>query len=299
MRYNRTGGALIDFHLHELGINPLNFDVPYHSPNGKQLRYQGHFICLGRWGDPSTAEEQAGLVKHGDILLQQWKCEIDGCTLSMHAASPTEGLNIERKIELDVQSACYSVTEKVTNINTLGRLYNVMQHPTIAQPFLYFDTIVDCNAGTASEYIFENCVFPFVINNDEEFGWITAYSPLHQLLMGYAWKRSDYPWINHWIHQENGQPTYRGLEFGTTGIHLPFKEMIDKQLLHVLGESTCRYIDPGETHERSFIGFQLKVPSLRGVERIYLNKDSIEVIEKDSLTNHILSHQLKINELLK
>lgn len=300
MRYNLLGGALIDFHLHEHGVNPLSFDLAHTSDNGKKIRYQGHFICLGRWGDPSEQETKRGIIKHGDIIMQQWDDEAEGQELFMQAASGSEGLHIHRKIKLDANSSCYTVTEKITNIHALGRLYNVVQHPTLEYPFYSDDTIVNCNADIASGKVFEDCVFPFIVNREDAFGWITAYSPMHQLMIGYIWKRSDYPWINHWIHKENNQPKYRGLEFGTTGIHLPFKDIISEHQLQVMGEQTCAYIDAGETQERSFAGFLLQLPHpFAGVEQINLEDDSIKVMEKYNSKPHIISHHLNIHELLK
>jgi hypothetical protein len=34
-----------------------------------------------------------------------------------------------------------------------------------------------------------NSVFSFIVNSDDEYGWITAYSATHQLVLGYVWQR--------------------------------------------------------------------------------------------------------------
>src|SRR4030095_467352 len=62
-----------------------------------------------------------------------------------------------------------------------------------------------------------NSVFSFVVDPESETGWLTAYSSEFDLLFGYIWKRSDYPWIHLWQHWKGNQIQYRGLEFGTAG----------------------------------------------------------------------------------
>lgn len=299
MQFNTVSGALIDFHFLEDCINPLNFRMPYTSLTGRSEKFEGHFICLGRWGDPSPAEGARGIEKHGDIRLQHWKTEQTGKALSMRATSVTEGLSIERNIYLDEQQACFVAQESITNISSLGRLYNVVQHPTIAQPFLNDQTTIDSNGFIESPHVYANCVFPFIVNPDDVYGWITAYSPAHQLMLGYVWKRIDYPWINHWVHNVDGSAVYRGLEFGTTGLHQPFNEIIANNLMHISGESTCSYIDAGEIHERSYIGFLMKMThSFKGVMSVTLKDRKIVIEEKETARAFIISHNIDANGLL-
>ena len=57
---NLDGGAIIDFQLKTTGINPLSFLYPNDlmpSNNKNGAAYQGHFLCLGRWGEPSSGEK--------------------------------------------------------------------------------------------------------------------------------------------------------------------------------------------------------------------------------------------------
>ncbi|MCP6756707.1 hypothetical protein NL533_34290, partial [Klebsiella pneumoniae] len=63
-----------------------------------------------------------------------------------------EGLYVTKAISLDKQSALFHVKETISNRNVLGRLYNLVQHPTIAAPFLTEETIINCNAAKGFEY---------------------------------------------------------------------------------------------------------------------------------------------------
>src|SRR4029078_5209460 len=113
---------------------------------------------------------------------------------------------------MDEQSPVYSVRELVTNINPLARLFNIVQHPTLAAPFLNEATVVDCNGTKGFDQAFYknistnqiewpaargplnnsldlrnpvtacNAVFSYVVNPTDDYGWITAFSPAHQLL---------------------------------------------------------------------------------------------------------------------
>jgi len=55
------------------------------------------------------------------------------------------GLEVRREVSLAPSDAVAVVVETVTNTKALGRMYNVVQHPSIAPPFLSETTIVDCN----------------------------------------------------------------------------------------------------------------------------------------------------------
>jgi hypothetical protein len=57
-----------------------------------------------------------------------------------------------------------------------------------------------------------------------------------------------------WQHYENDKIQYRGIEFGTAGIHQPFKEILDTATT-LLGEKTYAYLDAGEIVSKSYLSF--------------------------------------------
>lgn len=311
------GGAIIEFHLKENLVNPLSFrfskeQMPANNKAGAV--YQGHFICAGRWGEPSPGEINAGIPNHGEPANIYWNVqESTDSNVIMETTASLEGLHIKRSINMNDETAFFHVAETITNINPLGRLYNVVQHPTIAAPFLNETTIINCNASTGFDYNHANkpeenkqgwqhtvdvnnipfnlqnpqqeynSVFSFVVNSNDEYGWITAHSPTHQLALGYVWQRKDYPWTNLWQYFENGVIKYRGLEFGTTGLHLPFKNIIENNTLKVFNESTVTYIDAGERVTKEYACFLIPVGhNFKGIERIEINNDTIIAVENDS-----------------
>jgi hypothetical protein len=172
----------------------------------------------------------------------------------------------------------------------------MVQHPTIAPPFLDHRTLVDSNAkrGFMQSSPLPNPENPEVewphashkgapvdlrrlgsdpLPNvvsyiiDDEYGWTTASSVSRGLLIGYLWRAAEYPWFNAWRHTENGRPAARGLEFGTTGLHQPFPVLVRKG--HIFGRAIYGYLDAGETQKRSYAGFLFKIPAdYKGVAKI-------------------------------
>ncbi len=328
------GGAITDFHLKNSDTNPLSFvfskeQMPANNKEGAP--YQGHFLCLGRWGSPSAGEIKAGLSNHGQIANVLWNAEknISQINLEMNATAPLEGLSIQRKIVLDEEQPVYAVKEVVNNMNSLGRLYNIVQHPALAAPFLDETTIIDCNASAGFDQAFYkdisnntiqwpvakdnnqneidlrkssqpyNAVFSFIIKKDAEYGWITAFSPKHNLLFGYTWKRSDYPWIHLWQHYTNGIIQYRGLEFGTAGIHQPFNEILNTSTI-LFGEKTFAFIDAGEYISKKYFSFIYNTdPGFEGVKDIRILNDQIQIKAKKGADIIFKSLSKLINELSK
>lgn len=291
-----NGGAITNFHLCSDNLNPLTFrfskeQMPERNRNG--AAYQGHFLCLGRWGEPSAGEKAAGLPDHGQFANQEWQSD-DSSSLYVHmfANSKLEGLSVDRRIELHPEQAIYQCTETVHNPAALGKIYNMVQHPTIAAPFLNQDTRVYCNAAKGFHFLHhrdielfrsdwpmakisdqtetdmrnslpsETSVHSFIVNPTDEWGWVLSWSPANDLLLGYIWKRSDYPWINLWRDYDGGMIRYRGLEFGTSGVHQPFSEIMNAGCFEVFGQKTFNYIDAGEYRTRKFWSFLVK-PSFR------------------------------------
>ena len=284
------GGSIVDFHLAG-GINPLRWLEP--EDEDKPFRPMGHFLCLDRWGPPSDAELRNGMPFHGEAARVEWKQlgppeHVAGqIVTTMEATLPLAGLDVRRTVRLSESAAVFTVSETVTNRNKLGRVYNMVQHATIAPPFLDETTVVDSNAakGFMQSSPLPNpeqpeIRWPEAINDgkpvdlrrltkdpdpnltsfviDGDLGWVTATNASRELLIGYIFRTADYPWLNIWRHAQNGKPLARGLEFGTTGLHQPFGVLLTKP--RILGRPTFAYLDAGESATRVYTAFLMKVP---------------------------------------
>jgi hypothetical protein len=233
------------------------------------------------------------------------------------ATLPMAGFEVTRRMRLSDGAALLRVSESVANINRLGRVYNMVQHPSIAPPFLDETTLVDANArqGFMQSSPLPNperpaIVWPHALKDgqpvdlrnltnddvpdvasftiDDEYGWVTASNASKGLLIGYIWKTSDYPWLNIWRNVINGKPAARGLEFGTTGLHQPVGFLVAKG--KIFDRSIYAYIDAGQTIARSYAAFLFKIPSdYRGVARITYDSGRLTLRERASVPTRDLT----------
>ena len=231
------GGSISDFHLADHPLNPLTWEL---KSDTASPRLRGHFLCLDRWGQPSAAEERNGMPFHGEAARVPWRVarqpsmQGDKQIAELSASLPIAGMDVTRQIRLSRDAPFFVVTERVTNRNKLGRLYNMVQHPSIGPPFLDEKTVVDANARTGFMQSSPlpnpeepKVEWPHALNHgkpanlrylssdpepnvvsftiEEEHGWVTASSVSGGLLIGYLWRTSDYPWFNAWRDTDNGR----------------------------------------------------------------------------------------------
>lgn len=317
-----AGGGIVEFRLLDNPLNPLSWEV---TPDLESIptdrpRLRGHFLCLDRWGAPSKAEEANGVPFHGEAPRTMWKVvqppQADGtrvhaalsCTLSL------AGLDVQRNLELSATAPTLKVTERVTNRNHLGRILNIVQHPSIAPPFLDDTTLVDSNAehgflqdgpvpasresagrwpwieirqqradlrqftGSSED---GHDVSSFVFGDATPWGWVTASSPRGGLLLGYFWSTKEYPWLNIWRYRHDGHVAARGLEFGTTGYHQPYPTLVRQG--QILGRPLYEFLDAGESRSKTYIAFLASIPhDFAGVESIEYRDEKLQVRERRS-----------------
>jgi hypothetical protein len=211
---------------------------------------------------------------------------------------------------MNKNSAVFRVTETISNQNTLAKIFNIVQHSTIGAPFLDETTIVNTKVmkgfsqdGTVPpaesdtlDWPFamlgadtvdlrylngtgpEQSVLTYILDKDQEYGWITASKPSGNLLIGYLWLVDEYPWLNLWLQQWGGIPGARGFEFGTTGLHQPFS-MIE-EIDTIFGQKLYEMIETDETVSKSYIAYEAKIPSdYKGVSDVQYANDQIKIIE--------------------
>ena len=219
------GGSITDFRLQSQEINPLDWG---RERVGSEPGSMGHFLCLDRWASVSEAVVKNGMPGHGEATAVAWRVvrgpeERDGfIEVEMATELPLAALAVRRVIRLAVDRAFFTVCEEVENIGKLGRIYNMVQHPTIGPPFLDETTVVDSNArkGYIAYSPMPNPEEPTVYwpaahklaSGDEvdmrylagdddptnagycfdgDYGWLTASTANKGLLIGYIWKTDE------------------------------------------------------------------------------------------------------------
>jgi hypothetical protein len=76
-----------------------------------------------------------------------------------------------------------------------------------------------------------------------------------------------------------GKPLARGLEFGTTGLHQPFKILTVNP--HIFGKPTFAYLDAGESATRRYTAFLTKAPNdFAGVNNVLYRDGRIIIHER-------------------
>jgi hypothetical protein len=315
------GGGIIEFRYVDQQINPLNWNIGDLEPGTEgQPHPRGHFLCLDRWGAPSEREAKNGVPFHGEAPRVVWQVtkpaqrQADELSAHMGCTLPLAGMRVQRSLTLDAKSALLTVTEQVTNSNLRGRIYNMVQHPSIAPPFLDESTVIDSNAcygfsqeGSVPEPQETASAWPemtigdrrvdlrrfrhasaettghdvssFMFDEAEVYGWVTACNPGKGLLIGYVWRTADYPWLNIWRYMRDGSVAARGLEFGTTGYHQPFGQLVKTG--RILGRPLYVYLDAGETVSKSYAVFLLPIPGdYQGVARVTYQSERLTVTER-------------------
>lgn len=323
VRIATAGGSITHFQFIGQFFNPLNWNVGGpERPEKDKPRAQGHFLCLDRWGAPSAAEAERGMPFHGEAAQVHWQISQpptagpDGIRASMGSRLEMAGLSVRRDVTLLSGAAVVLVTEHVVNQRPLGRVYNMVQHPTIGPPFLHATTLVDSNAtlglsqdgplpqSASQANRWPHCrigertvnlrhykplasgendsdVSSYIFDEATRFGWVTAVTPGARLLLGYLWNTSEYPWLNIWRAQARGIVGARGLEFGTTGLHRPYPELVRRGKL--LDRPLVSFIDAGESVARSYVMFLLAVPeNYAGVQRIEVAGGKLTLIARDA-----------------
>ena len=321
-----NGGAIAEFRAKNIDLNPLSWSHP--QPGDTSIHPFGHFLCLDRWGAPSPAEAARGMPYHGEASNVKWSIarEVQKSDsvlqAEMRATLPKAGLSVRRAVRISQQNLVLNVREEIGNDLPFGRIYNIVQHPSIAPPFLDENTIVNCNArkGFAQggnmptpeepsadwpnarkkngqladlrhlESDPEPNVVSYVI--EDSIGWITAANPNRGLLIGYFWKTSDYPWVSLWRDVRDGKPAARGLEFGSTGLHQPFAILVKKA--RIWDRPLFEYIDAGEHITKSYTAFLCPVPKdFKGVDSLTIDGEFLHLREGTDQHGRVLIVSLK------
>ncbi len=314
LQIDLSGGHYISFELKKNPVNPFGWklEVADMPMNNRPFVFQGHFLCTGRWGAPSPGEVAAGIPHNGEVNTEKWSIvNNDRYRVVLGCMAPLEKLEVTRTVELPEDGTWFIVREEFTNHLPVGRLFNVVQHGTIAYPLLDANTLIDTNAREGfdqrtdlrylsdSSFIWphgklsggvsvdlrqvtsgQGFVTSHIFSREDELGWVTATNGKRNIVFGYVWNTREYPWLNLWYHSREGRPHVQGLEFGTTGLGQPYALLLD-EAIDFLDRKPFEYLDAGETRTKSWIGFQVTVPdNFRGVERIDLTDLGLVLTER-------------------
>jgi hypothetical protein len=229
------------------------------------------------FGGPSEDEVAAGVGVHGEGSVVPYRIQASERELTAAAELPLAGLRFERRIRLAGDSPVARITETVENLNATDRPVAWTQHVTLGPPFLEPGKTEFRAPGTRSKTI-ENDFsggkgympagvefdWPYVpklggglldmrryvdlpvsaaytthlMDPHREQAFFLAWSPRFRVLIGYVWKRSDFPWLGIWEENHsrtappwNGKTLTRGMEFGASPMPETRRAMIERGTL--------------------------------------------------------------------
>lgn len=316
-----SGSAITHFSLKKNGINPFTWaleakDMP--KNNAGNQPFKGHFLCIGRWGAPSEAEQKQGIPHNGEVNTLNWKVTkkpvLEGQFWKAEAEviEEKDQMKVSRKISMPKEGQYFLMEETAENLQLNDRMYNFVQHPTIGAPFLYPGTLIDCNASLGfdqradiknlekSSFSFPNGMLVDgyadlrAVNDDRGYvsshifpdttklGWVTATNPEQKLLLGYLFLTKEYPWLNLWHWKKDHKPYAHGLEFGTTGLGQPYQVLADN-CITFYGRKSYEWLEARGIAKKKYICFLVQLPEkFEGVGKLELVKDKIIISERKS-----------------
>jgi hypothetical protein len=231
----------------------------------------GHSLCLDLFGGPSIEEAAIGFTAHGEGSVARYEIDESGDSLQMHATFLLAQISFSRALQL--QGNFVRVRETIESLTAFDRPIAWTQHVTLGLPFLDPATTELRTSMTQSIVAGFDPGFDAYLKKDAEFDWpnaprkdggisdlcqmqptapasgytaqladpmredayFVAYSPPHQLALGYIWKRKDFPWMGIWEENCSRQQTpwdgrciARGMEFGVSPFPESRREMVDR-----------------------------------------------------------------------
>jgi hypothetical protein len=244
----------------------------------------GHNLALDLFGPPSPQEFAAGMTYHGESSIVPYEFEGDQYTLTATAHLPLAQLSVNRSLRIR-EKGVVEFEETVANLLAIDRPIAWTEHTTLGPPFVEPNTTrlaipAKCsavfpldlgrgslyqqgrefewplaplkNGGTADLTVYPSttpstAVTAHQITPSSPLGFFLSWQPRAEMLFGYVWKRSDFPWISLWQEHRaqakppwNGMTTTWGIEFGASPYAEGRRAMIERNSL--FGESTYRWL---------------------------------------------------------
>jgi hypothetical protein len=109
--------------------------------------------------------------------------------------------------------------------------------------------------------------------------WVTALNPKRREILGYLFRRADYPWIQTWGNYPASQKMSRGMEFATQAFDVPRREAIS--LGTMFDTPLFRWLPAKAKIETRFLMFYARVPEgFRRVDDVRLENGRIVIEDR-------------------
>jgi hypothetical protein len=260
---------------------------------------RGHFLCVDGFGPVSGHERTAGFPEHGEANKLPWELlRSTASSASFRVRLPLAQETVTRTITMAPEESVVRVETVLESEVAFDRVMLWAEHATIGAPFLSLGkTVVDqsakrCRTKTYGEpgssrfpqgRDFEWPVLPghgdlrrspdrsgffehigCLMDESREDEFVTAIATGENLLVGYLFRRREFPWVQHWMHYPDDGSYAWGLEFGTQPYDATKAEVV--ALSPMFGTPTFQWLPARSQVSTRFLLFVTKVPE--GFERV-------------------------------
>jgi hypothetical protein len=258
----------------------------------------GHFLCVDGFGPPTPEEQAAGLQGHGEAHRLPWQqLRSSAAEGEFRVRLPLAQEGLSRKVSIAAGEQIVLVESELESETAFDRPILWAEHGTIGAPFLALGKVVvdqsvtDCqtkpyNAQARGLRTFpsaKNFTWPnlplekgtanlrlapatdgtmnhigCLMTPAREHAFITALNTEQGLLIGYFFRRADYPWVQHWMNYPDNRMYSWGLEFGMQPYDMTRREIL--ALSPMFGAPTFRWLPAKSKVATRFLMFLTRVP---------------------------------------
>lgn len=118
-----------------------------------------------------------------------------------------------------------------------------------------------------------------LLDPDRDLGWVTAINPKKRLIVGYVFKRTDYPWVQYWGHYPPTQKMARGMEFSTQPFDLPRREVVTTGSM--FDTPIYRWLPAKSKIKTRFLVFYARIPEgFKRVDDVRIENGQIIIVDR-------------------
>ena len=111
--------------------------------------------------------------------------------------------------------------------------------------------------------------------------FVTAFHTDKRLLLGYVFRREEYPWTQLWESYPGDDRLARGLEFATQPFDVPRREVIQTNAM--FEAPTYRWLPAKSSISSAFLMFYTRVPAgFRKVDDVVVEGGKVTIFDRTS-----------------
>jgi hypothetical protein len=111
--------------------------------------------------------------------------------------------------------------------------------------------------------------------------FVTAFHPDKRLLLGYVWRREEYPWTQLWEWYPDSERSARGLEFAVQPFDMPRRQVVQQNSL--FETPTYRWLPAKSKISSAFVLFYTRTPEgFRKVHDVVLEGGKLTIEDREA-----------------